>query len=113
MRRIQVDRRQRHPPLDSPLQLQQLDLQIDRLTQIRLVLLQLSQLDDLAGFGALGRRGALGLFLFHGLHSSQCANRGAICSGRSSERSKRSNLSHPMLRIGPSHGTDKVLKTFR
>jgi hypothetical protein len=53
---IEVHRRERHTRLHAALQVEQVDLQIDRLRQLGLVLSQLPQFEDLAGLGT-GRRG--------------------------------------------------------
>ena len=49
--RFEIDGRQRDPGLDAPLQLQQLDLKIDRGSEVRLLFLQAAKLDDFSRFG--------------------------------------------------------------
>lgn len=48
---LEIDGGQRDPRLDPPLQLQQLDLQIDRRSEVRLLFFQAPKLDDFSRLG--------------------------------------------------------------
>jgi len=48
---FEIDGWQRDPRLDAPLQLQQLDLKIDRGSKVRLLFFQAAKLDDFSRFG--------------------------------------------------------------
>ena len=54
--RLEPDGRQRYARLDSPLQLEQLDLEVGSGGEVGLILLQSPQLGDLAGLRPGGRR---------------------------------------------------------
>ncbi len=50
VRGVEPDGRQRHARLDAPLQLEELDLEVNGGGQVRLLFLELAQLEDLARF---------------------------------------------------------------
>jgi hypothetical protein len=50
MRGVEIHGRQRHPRLHAALELKQVDLQVDGLRQLRLVLPQLPEFDNLSRF---------------------------------------------------------------